>query len=142
MNFAIGLLSLIAALDLTTRGDHAMGFSHEKTTHHFLLYADGGAIQVTANDPHDSESRDQIRMHMGHITQMFAAGDFQIPMLVHAEVPPGVAAMKELKSEIMYKFEKLDQGGRVVSGRKGSRLSRRFTNFCDIRFRITKLAIR
>jgi hypothetical protein len=113
MNFAIVLLSLFAAQDLATRGDHAMGFSHEKTTHHFLLYADGGAIQVTANDPHDSESRDQVRMHLGHITQMFAAGDFQIPMLVHAEAPPGVPVMKKLKSEIKYTFEKLDQGGRV-----------------------------
>jgi len=28
-----------------------MGFSHEKTTHHFQLYKDGGAIQVTVNDP-------------------------------------------------------------------------------------------
>jgi hypothetical protein len=32
------------------RGDHVMGFSRAKTTHHFLLYRDGGAIQVEAND--------------------------------------------------------------------------------------------
>jgi hypothetical protein len=120
MNFAIVLLSLFATQDLATRGDHAMGFSHEKTTHHFFLYADGGAIQVTANDPHDSESRDQIRMHMGHITRMFAAGDFQIPMLVHAEVPAGVVAMKKLKSEIKYTFEKLNQGGCVRIRTKSS----------------------
>jgi hypothetical protein len=113
MNFAIVLLSLFAAQDLATRGDHAMGFSHEKTTHHFLLYSDGGVIQGNANDPKDTESRDEIWMHLGHIAQMFAAGDFQIPMLVHAEVPPGVPVMKKLKSEIKYTFEELEQGGRV-----------------------------
>jgi len=113
MNFAIVLLSLFVAQDLATRGDHAMGFSHEKTTHHSFLYDDGGAIQVTANDPKVTESRAQIRMHLGHIAQMFGSGDFQIPMLVHAELPPGVLVMKKLKSDIRYTFEELEQGGRV-----------------------------
>lgn len=113
MNFAIVLLSLFAAQDLATRGDHAMGFSHEKTTHHFFLYADGGTIQVTANDPKDTESLAQIRMHLGHIAQMFGSGDFQTPMLVHAELPPGVPVMKNLKSDIKYSFQELEQGGRV-----------------------------
>jgi hypothetical protein len=90
-----------------------MGFSHEKTTHHFFLYADGGAIQVAANDPKDSESRDQIRMHLGHIAQMFGAGNFQTPVLVHAETPPGVPVMRKLKSKIRCTFEDLEQGGRV-----------------------------
>lgn len=42
------------------RGDQMMGFSHDKTTHHFRIYADGGAIEVTANDPNDTESRDKF----------------------------------------------------------------------------------
>jgi uncharacterized protein (TIGR03435 family) len=113
MTFAIVMLSLFAAQDLATRGDHAMGFSHEKTTHHFFLYVNGGAIQVTANDPRDIESRTQIRIHLAHIAQMFAEGDFQVPMLVHAEVPPGAPIMKKLKSEIQYTFEEVEQGGRV-----------------------------
>jgi len=53
-------------------GDHVMGFSHEKTTHHFELNYDGGAIDVRANDVRDTESRDQIRSHFRHIAQMFA----------------------------------------------------------------------
>jgi len=40
-------------------GDHVMGFSHEKTTHHFELHYDGGVIDVRANDVTDTESRDQ-----------------------------------------------------------------------------------
>lgn len=49
-----------------------MGFSHEKTTHHFELRYDGGAIDVRANDVHDSRSRDEIRAHFRHIARMFA----------------------------------------------------------------------
>jgi hypothetical protein len=99
--------------DVNSRGDHVMGFSHEKTTHHFLLYSDGGAIEVTANDASDSESRDQIQMHLGHIAKMFAAGDFKAPMLVHDKVPPGVPVLQRLKADVSYRYENIDKGGRV-----------------------------
>ena len=61
------------------RGDKVMGFSHEKTRHHFRLYADGGAIEAESNDSQDATSRDEIRSHFGHIAKMFAAGDFSSP---------------------------------------------------------------
>lgn len=94
-------------------GDAVMGFSHEKTTHHFLLYKDGGAIEVTVNDRKDSTSLDLIRMHLGHIAQMFAAGNFRAPMLVHSKTPPGVPALEKMKNHVAYRFEKLEEGGRV-----------------------------
>ena len=96
-----------------SRGDHAMGFSHEKTTHHFRLFGDGGAIEVGANDPKDDVSRDQIRGHLKHIAQMFTAGNFEIPMFVHDQVPPGVPVMKRLASQIKYEFQTTSSGGRV-----------------------------
>jgi hypothetical protein len=95
------------------RGDHVMGFDHQKTTHHFLLYADGGAIEVTANDGNDKESRDQIRKHLGHIAGMFAEGNFKAPMLIHEQVPPGVPVMQRLKAEIKYDYEETERGARV-----------------------------
>jgi hypothetical protein len=95
------------------RGDHVMGFSHEKTTHHFLLFADGGAIEVRANDPKDTASRDQIRMHLSHIAQMFAAGNFDAPMLIHDRVPPGVPTLRRLKADVAWRYEDLDLGGRI-----------------------------
>ena len=95
-------------------GDNAMGFSHEKTTHHFLLRADGGVIQVDAKSKDDQESRDQIQSHLGHIAKMFAEGDFNTPMLVHSVTPPGTAAMTRLKANIRYSYEASPQGGRVV----------------------------
>lgn len=95
------------------RGDTAMGFSHEKTTHHFRLLADGGAIEVTANDPADAASRDQVRGHLARIAKLFAEGKFAIPMLVHAQKPPGSESMQQLREQIQYRYEEVPAGGRV-----------------------------
>ena len=45
---------------------------------------------------------------------MFAAGDFNTPMLVHSMMPPGTATMTRLKADIKYKYEGSATGGRVV----------------------------
>lgn len=95
------------------RGDRVMGFDHKKTKHRFLLHPDGGAIEVTANDASDTESRDQIRKHLGHIARMFSEGNFKAPMLIHDRTPPGVPAMQRLKSEIKYEYEETERGARV-----------------------------
>jgi hypothetical protein len=96
--------------EMNMRGDKHMGFDHLKTTHHFLLASDGGAIQVEANDAKDTDSRDQIRGHLHHITMMFSEGNFQVPMLVHEKTPPGSEVMKKLKGEITYTFKETDRG--------------------------------
>src|SRR5208282_1288731 len=79
--------------EVESHGDAAMGFPHNQTTHHFRLTIDGGAIEVTVNDPKDTGNLDAIRMHLRHITSMFADGNFSIPMFVHSQTPPGVAEM-------------------------------------------------
>ena len=100
--------------EMNKRGDRVMGFDHDKTTHHFRLLPDGGFIQVEANDAQDIASRDQIRMHLSHITTMLADGNFKAPMLIHDQTPPGVPTMQRLKAAITYKFENTDQGARVL----------------------------
>lgn len=99
---------------MNERGEKAMGFSQSATTHHFFLQADGGVIQVEAKDPTDAANRDEIRMHLGHIARAFQNGDFNIPMVVHDTVPPGVPEMKRLQKEIRYAFDESASGGRVV----------------------------
>ncbi len=119
MNLALLTLLLFAApqdhshTDVDKRGDHVMGFSHEKTTHHFLLFKDGGAIQVAANDVADTASRDQIRSHLRHIATMFAAGNFQAPMLVHGKNVPGTAVMTERREQIRFRLEEIERGAKV-----------------------------
>jgi hypothetical protein len=96
------------------RGDHVMGFEHEKTSHHFRLTPSGGAIEVSANDPGDTASRDAIRMHLAHIAKKFSEGDFEAPMLIHDRVAPGVPVMEKNKDRIRWTYEDTDAGGRIV----------------------------
>ena len=99
--------------DVEKHGDQAMGFPHDKTTHHFRLYADGGAIEVTANDARDDGNIQAIRSHLKHIAMMFSQGDFSSPMFIHDQVPPGVSVMKEKRAQISYLFEEVAAGGKV-----------------------------
>ena len=99
--------------EMNKRGDQAMGFDHLKTTHHFLLASDGGSIQVEANDTKDQQSRDQIRQHLRRIALMFGEGNFQVPMLVHSETPPGAEVMQKLKAEISYKYKETERGALI-----------------------------
>lgn len=94
-------------------GDQAMGFPHDKTSHHFRLYSDGGAIEVTVDDSKDSQNTQVIRSHLAHIATLFSNGDFSTPMFIHDQAPPGVRVLKDRRAEISYRFEELPTGGRV-----------------------------
>jgi len=99
--------------DAAGRAESGMGFSQTATTHHFLLAADGGSIEVTANDAGDGANRDRIRMHLTHVREMFAAGDFSVPMFVHDTLPPGVSTMKRRAAAIRCAYEDVAAGGRI-----------------------------
>lgn len=100
--------------DVHRHGEMAMGFSQTSSTHHFRLTDQGGYIQVQANDPNDTETQDMIRMHLQHVSQAFKAGDFSAPQLTHSQTPPGVPTMKRLRSDIEYRYEPMQGGGRLV----------------------------
>ena len=97
------------------QGDHIMGFSHEKTMHHFELHYDGGVIDVRANDVKDTESRNEIRSHLRHIARMFTKGNFNAPMLVHDRRDvPGTAVMSRLKDQLHWKISETARGARLT----------------------------
>jgi len=122
--------------DLTHRGNHGMSFDQDKTTHHFILRKDGGAIEVTANSSQDKASIDQIRMHLHHIERAFQSGDFNIPMFVHDQTPPGVPTMTRLKDQLQYKYEPMESGGRVAIRSKNAEAVAAVHDF--LRFQITE----
>jgi hypothetical protein len=99
--------------DVENNGDQAMGFSHDRTTHHFRLNADGGTIEVTANDAKDDGNIQAIRSHLKRIAAMFSHGDFSTPMFIHDKVPPGVSVLKAKRAQISYSFEEVAAGGKV-----------------------------
>ena len=91
-----------------------MGFDQARTTHHFLLFDDGGAIDVSVNDPADTKNLDAIRSHLPHIATMFGEGNFDAPMLVHdSKNVPGTKVMTERKGVIRYQYVEHRNGGRV-----------------------------
>jgi hypothetical protein len=99
---------------MNQRGAMVMGFDQEKTSHHFYLYEDGGAIDVSVKDATDATNRDAIRSHLPHIAMMFGQGNFDAPMLVHElSKVPGTAEMARLKQTITYKYVETPKGGRV-----------------------------
>jgi hypothetical protein len=98
---------------VNSRGDQGMGFSHELTTHHFHLLAEGGAIEIQSKEPTDAANQDAIRLHLAMIAVKFSQGDFAIPMFIHAAVPPGVETMKRLKSKITYETENTACGAQL-----------------------------
>jgi hypothetical protein len=122
--------------EMNKRGDQGMGFDQDKITHHFLLRKDGGAIQVTANAAEDKTSKEEIQMHLHHIAQAFKSGDFNIPMFVHDQTPPGVATMAKLKDQIKYKYEAAENGGRVVLSSANAEAVTAIHQF--LRFQITE----
>ena len=96
------------------RGAQVMGFDQDKTAHHFLLFEDGGAIDVSVKDAADTKNRDAIRAHLPHIAQMFGQGNFDAPVLVHdTKQVPGTAALARHKDRITYRFVETPRGGRV-----------------------------
>ena len=107
------LMNASHADEVDKNGDMAMGFSHEKTTHHFRLLPNGAAIEVDVNEAADDQSRKAIRKHLAQIAPMFATGNFTIPVQVHGQKPAGAAAMEQLKEKINYSYEDTAKGGRV-----------------------------
>jgi hypothetical protein len=108
------LLALLAFNPQSAQAHEVMGFDLDKTTHHFLLFDDGGAIDILTNDAKDTANRDAIRSHLPHIAMMFGNGDFNAPMLVHdtANVP-GTKQMAALKNQIRFTYVETPRGGRV-----------------------------
>jgi len=94
-------------------GDQAMGFPHDKTTHHFRMERDGGAIEVSVNDLNDKANTAAIRSHLAHIATMFGDGNFSAPIFIHDGIPPGVTTMRLLKPGIHYTYEDMATGGRL-----------------------------
>lgn len=122
--------------EMEKRGDQGMGFAQGKATHHFLLHKDGGAIEVMANAADDKASREEIQMHLRHIEHAFRSGDFNIPMFVHDQTPPGVATMTRLKSQLHYKYEAAPNGGRVVISSENAEAVKAVHEF--LKFQITE----
>jgi hypothetical protein len=100
---------------MTHPADAVMGFEQDKTTHHFHLYEDGGAIDVSVKDQGDAANLAGIRAHLSALPEQFKTGDFSQPAGVHPDkTVEGAADMARLAPAITYRYEQTDRGGRVL----------------------------
>jgi hypothetical protein len=99
--------------ELKTRGAAAMGFDQDGTEHHFLLFDDGGAIEVRALHGNDTATQGAVRSHLQTIARDFANGVFDKPFATHGETPAGVPDLEQLKQSVHYSYEETVGGGRV-----------------------------
>jgi hypothetical protein len=90
-----------------------MAFDQSKIDHHFYLYEDGGAIEVTVKDRKDAASLSTIRSSLPQIAQKFAAGDFVMPEFVRTQDAPGTDGLRRLRDRIAYRYDDMRDGGRV-----------------------------
>lgn len=98
--------------DVDRRHD-MLGMAHGESTHSFRLFADGGAIELRANDAGDRKTIDAIRAHLQEVAKQFDHADFSTPAFVHGYAPDGVDAMKRLRADIAYRYDELATGGRI-----------------------------
>ena len=98
---------------MNARGAHVMGFDQDQTVHQFRLHTDGGAIDIRVKAREDRDNITAIRSHLPHIAEMFGAGNFEAPMLIHATDVPGTSAMTARKDRIRFAYVETPQGGRV-----------------------------
>lgn len=97
---------------LQKRGETYMGVDQYTSTHAFEDLADGGRIML-GRDSTDSAGVATIRSHLQQITRAFRDGDFNIPMLVHAEHVPGTDVMARRHERIEYEFSEVPGGGQI-----------------------------
>lgn len=97
---------------LQERGKSAMGVDQYSSTHRFEPLAGGGRIELQ-RDSTDNTDIEQIRQHLREIAGAFQQGNFDTPMMVHAQDVPGTAVMKAKRDRIRYEFRPLPRGGEV-----------------------------
>jgi hypothetical protein len=101
--------------DVEKHGDEAMGFPHDKTSHHFHLYSDGGAIEVTVNDSKNSQNVQAIRSHLRAMARIAWVSSSRLVHLQPAVVlPPAVERLDRGTGEGERKVEAADLGCGVV----------------------------
>lgn len=97
---------------MQARGKTVMGVDPDRSTLKFTSRPDGGRIELTS-DVEDSAATAGIRRHFSDIIRAFAAGDFSIPSMVHAQEVPGTDVMAARAAFITYRIRELPRGAEL-----------------------------
>lgn len=104
---------LIAALVAQPASPIPQAPASSSLIHHFVLYEDGGAIEVTVKNRSDKAALSAIRAAMPALVQFFAKGDTATAAILRTEGVPGTDVMQRLRDRIAYAYQDIRDGGRV-----------------------------
>jgi hypothetical protein len=97
---------------------------HTKVTHHFHLYQNGGAIEVSVADSKDHATLEAVRQHLSglgraphgqdHAPQAHAATTAHGQAAAHDAAHTSMTGLSHLKEKVAYTYSETDRGGRVL----------------------------
>jgi hypothetical protein len=96
------------------RGADIMPFDLNATTHVFTKTTNGGIQRVIAKDANDSGQISLIRDHLRAIRAQFTQGDFSGPTHIHGASMPGLAELKETRSQASVQYREINTGAELV----------------------------
>jgi hypothetical protein len=100
--------------EVTQRGIHVMPFDLKQTQHLFTQTDTGGAQQVVARDPGNSQQVGLIRQHLTKISGEFSRRDFSIPEKIHSKEMPGLTALRASKpGQFHVRYNELPNGAEI-----------------------------
>jgi hypothetical protein len=101
-------------MNMSGRGNIAMGFNQNNVVHRFLGTPVGGEIIITALNGSDRQTINQIKSHITEIQKEFSEGNFTKPFFIHAQEVPGTRVMSEKKELIKYEVLEMYNGSRLL----------------------------
>jgi hypothetical protein len=88
-------------------------FDQKEIALHFLLFANGGAIDLVAKDSSKSSGHEVLRKSAHQISENLAAGNFDRPLFPEAAPPPNLPALRKQKAAFVYQTEEITNGLRI-----------------------------
>jgi len=101
------------ALAQATPPHHPAGHEMDNTVHHFYLYEDGGAMDLSVKEKTDKAGLETVRMHLTEMAKMLGHGTAEMMTAHEAHAMPGLEDLMKMKDKIKYTFVETPVGGRV-----------------------------
>jgi hypothetical protein len=106
--------TVMTMMNMSGRGDIAMGFNQNNIVHRFLGTPVGGEIIITAINGSDRQTINQIKNHITEIQKEFSEGNFTKPFFIHAQEVPGTKVMTQKKELIKYEVLEMSNGSSLL----------------------------
>jgi len=95
-------------------GTSVMPFDLTRTQHIFEMTVSGGIQDVVARDATDVSQISLIRMHLQHEAELFKAGNYSDPTMLHGADMPGIKDLEAGAAGVRVSYQPLADGARII----------------------------